>query len=145
MSREMGLTVPSRVSLLILRTQAGSDAYSRDSSRFSRRCPFIHVYRHTQLCQSRVHRVTQLSTDRVHCQESTGTGPTVVFKVVPVTGAASAGHHEPMNVRLSFPTSKVSVKWKKVWECIFHVFYLPDGVPNKFTNKPERGQLIRKN
>ena len=35
-SREMGSVVPSRVSLLILHTQAESGAYSRDSSRFPR-------------------------------------------------------------------------------------------------------------
>ena len=37
--------------------------------------------RHTPSGQSRVHRVTQLRTDGVHCQESTGTGP-VNLKVV---------------------------------------------------------------
>ena len=37
--------------------------------------------------QSRVHRVTQLRADGVHCRESADTGP-VVLKVVPVTGAA---------------------------------------------------------
>ena len=36
-------------------------------------------------------------------QESIGTGP-VALKAVPVTGAAFAGHHGPINVRLSFPT-----------------------------------------
>ena len=43
--------------------------------------------RHTPSGQSRVHRVTQLRTDGVHCREYAGTGP-VVLKVVPVTGAA---------------------------------------------------------
>ena len=33
------------------------------------------------MSQSRVYRVTQLRTDGVHCQESTGTGP-VNLKVV---------------------------------------------------------------
>ena len=52
--------------------------------------------------QSRVYRVTQLRTDGVHCRESTGTGP-VVLKVVPVTSAALASNHGPINMRLSFP------------------------------------------
>ena len=37
LSRETGLAVPFRVSLLILHTQAESGPYVRDSSRFSRR------------------------------------------------------------------------------------------------------------
>ena len=41
-SRETGSAVPSRVSLLILHTQAESGAYSRGSSRFPRWRPFIH-------------------------------------------------------------------------------------------------------
>ena len=68
-------------------TQAESGAYSRDSSRFPRRRPFIYLNRHTPPGQSRGYRVTQLCTDSVHCRESAGTGP-VVPKVVPVTGAA---------------------------------------------------------
>ena len=42
-SRETGSAVPSRVSLLILHTQAESGAYSRGSSRVPRRCPFIYL------------------------------------------------------------------------------------------------------
>ena len=64
-----------------LRTQAESGAYLRDSSRVPRRRPFIYLNRHTPSGQSRVHRVTQLRTDGVHCRESAGTGP-VVSKVV---------------------------------------------------------------
>ena len=87
-SRETCSAVPSRVSLLILRTQAESGAYSpRDSSRFPRRRPFIYLNRHTPVGQCRVYRVTQLRTNDVHCRESAGTGP-VVLKIVPVTGAA---------------------------------------------------------
>ena len=66
---------------------AESGAYSRDSSRFSRRGPFIFFNRHTPVGQCRVYRVTQLRANGVHCRESAGTGP-VVLKVVPVTGAA---------------------------------------------------------
>ena len=73
-----------------LHTQAESGAYLRDSSRVSRRRPFI-IYLNRQTPssgQSRVYRVTtQLRTDGAHCRESVGTGP-VVLKVVPVTGAA---------------------------------------------------------
>ena len=47
----------------------------------------IHLYRQMPFGNSRVCRVTQLRTDGVHCRESADTGP-VVFKVVPVTGAA---------------------------------------------------------
>ena len=45
-----------------------------------------------------------MRTDGVHCRESAGTGP-VNLKVVPVTGAAFAGHH---GKRLSFPTPTVA-------------------------------------
>ena len=46
--------------------------------------------------------VTQLRTDGIHCRESAGTGP-VNLKVVTVRVAALAGHHGPINMRLSFP------------------------------------------
>ena len=59
--------------------------------------------------QSRVYRVTLLRTDGVPCRESAGTGP-VVLKVVPVTSAAFAGHHGPIDVRLSFPTPTIGMK-----------------------------------
>ena len=42
-SRETGSAASSRVSLLILHTQAESGAYSRDSSSFPRRCLFIYT------------------------------------------------------------------------------------------------------
>ena len=85
-SRETGSAVPSRVSLLILHTQAELGAYSRSFSRFLRWRPFISLNRHTPSGQSRVNRVTQLRTDGVHCRESAGTAPPVVLKVVSVTG-----------------------------------------------------------
>ena len=87
LSHETGSAVPSRASLLILHTQAESGAYSRDSSRFPRRRPFIYLNRQKPSGQSRVYRVTQLRTNGVHCQESAGTGP-VVLKLVAVAGAA---------------------------------------------------------
>ena len=45
-----GFSVQSRVSLIILHTQAESRAYSRDSSRFSRRRPFIQTTIHHRVC-----------------------------------------------------------------------------------------------
>ena len=65
-----------------LHTQAESGAYLRDSSRVTRRRPFICLNRHTRSGQSRVYRATQLRTDGVHCRESAGTGP-VNLRVVP--------------------------------------------------------------
>ena len=56
---------------------------------------------HTSSGQSRFNRVTQLRTVGVHCRESAGTGP-VNLKVVPNEWAL-AGHHGPINIRLSFP------------------------------------------
>ena len=86
-SRETGSAVPFRVSLHIRHTKAEYGAYSRDSSRFPLRLPFDYLNRQTPSGQPRVHRVTQLRTDGVHCRESAGTGP-VVFKLIPAMGAA---------------------------------------------------------
>ena len=64
--------------------------YVRDSSRFSRRRPFIiNLNRHTPSGQSRVYRVTQLRTDGVHFRESAGTG-SGVLQVIQVTDTALA-------------------------------------------------------
>ena len=87
--REAGLAVPSRVSLLVLRTQAESGAYSRDSSRFPPRRPLIYTSNRRRVSPE-FYQVTQLHIDAVHCLESAGTVP-VVFKVVPAPGAASSG------------------------------------------------------
>ena len=113
--RETGLAVPSRASLLILYSQAEYGAYSRDSSRFPRRRPFIGLNRHTPSSQSRLYRLTQLRTDGVHCRESAGTGP-AVLRVVPATAAAFSGRHGPINVRLSLSTPTIiGMKW--AWAC----------------------------
>ena len=85
-----------------LHPQAESGAYLRDSSRFPRRRPFIHLNHLMPLGQSRIDRVTRLRTDGVHCRESAGTGP-VNLKVVPNECSVLAGHHGPINMRLSFP------------------------------------------
>ena len=87
-SRETGSAVPSRVSPLILHTQAGSGAYSREYSHLPRRRP--HIYRQPPSGQSRVYRVTQFRADGIHCRESSGTAP-IVLKVARVTGAALSG------------------------------------------------------
>ena len=84
-----------------LQTQTEYGAYLRDSSRVPRWRPFIYLNGRTASVQA-VYRVTQLRTDAIRCRESVGTGP-VNLKVVPVTGAALAGHHGPINMRLSLP------------------------------------------
>ena len=71
---------------------------------------YLFLKRHTPSGQSRVYRVTQLRTDGVHCREPAGTGP-VNLKVVPVTAAALAGHHGPIDMRLSFHTPTIGMKW----------------------------------
>ena len=81
-----------------LHTQAESGAYLRDSSRFPRRRLFTYLNCHTPSSQSRVDRVTQLSTDGVHCRESVGTGP-VNLKVVPNEYASL------------FPKPTIGMKW----------------------------------
>ena len=101
LNRETGSTISSRVNVLIIHTQAESGASLLTGFLPILAAAYIYLYRHTQSSQSRVYRVTQMRTDGVHCGESAGTGP-VVFKVVPVTGAAFAGHHGLFSVRLSF-------------------------------------------
>ena len=60
-----GFSRPVPRQLAHLHTQAEYGAYSRDSSRFPRRGPFIYFNCHTPSDQSRVYRVTQLRTDAV--------------------------------------------------------------------------------
>ena len=81
--------VPSRVSALIVHTQAESDAYSRDLFRFPRRRQFMYLNRHTPSDQF-MSGHTQLRTDGGHCRKHAGTGP-VVLKVVRVTDASLSG------------------------------------------------------
>ena len=104
-SRQKGSAVPSRVSLLISLLRLNLVlTYLRDSSRVPRRPPFmkppyaigsvpslsghaIIAYRWRSLSRVRRHR-----TGRVN------------LKVVPnKSSAALAGHHGPINMRLSFP------------------------------------------
>ena len=92
-----------------LHTQAESDAYLRDSSRFSWRRPFNYSNCHTSSGQSRAYRVTHLRTDGVYCREFAGIGP-VNLKVVPVTGAAFASPWTNKYAPL-FPTPTIGMKW----------------------------------
>ena len=66
---------PSRVSPLILYTQAKSGACSRVPFPTFRDVSIIRVYRQPPSGQSRVHWVTQLFTYGVDRRESAGTGP----------------------------------------------------------------------
>ena len=104
--REIGSAVPSRVSLLILHIQAGSGAYSRDSSRIPRRRSCISSTAIGSV-PIRVDQVTHLRTDGVHRRESAGTGV-----VSPQGGSSNGGclfryHHGPISVRLPFPTLSI--------------------------------------
>ena len=71
---------------LATHTHDESGAYTRDSSRFPRRRPFIYTAN-----RHRVSHEFNRSRNRVpmafHCRESAGTGP-AVLKEVPVAGAA---------------------------------------------------------
>ena len=88
-SRETGVAITSRVSLLFFHNQAESDA-SRDSSRFPRRRLSI-IYRQPPSGQSRVYRVTQLRTDGVPRQQSMDghRGPEVLNAVASITNGCS--------------------------------------------------------
>ena len=96
-SRETGSAVPPHVSLLIPHTQAESGAYSRNSSRFPRRRPFIFT--------AVRHRVSPEFIGSRNCVP-------MAFTAVPVTGAAFAGHHGPINVRLSFSTPTIGMMYE---------------------------------
>ena len=111
--RETGSVVPPRASPpLILHTRSDSGGYSGISSAF-RDCVKLLIpptaTNQVSPYYIIVYQETQLRTDGVHCREDAGTGP-VVLKVAPVTGAAFAGHHGPIYVRLSFPTPTIGMK-----------------------------------
>ena len=74
-SRETGLAVPSRVSLLISILRLNRVLTYGIPPEFRGGVHFIYLNRHTPSGQSRDYRVTQLRTDDVHCRESAGTGP----------------------------------------------------------------------
>ena len=81
-SRETDSAVPSRVSLLISILRLNLVLTYGIPPEFRGGFHLFIYNRHTPSGQSRVHRVTQLRTDGVHCRESAGTGP-VNLKVVP--------------------------------------------------------------
>ena len=81
-SRATDSAVPSRVSLLISILRLNLVLTYRIPPEFPGGAHLFIYNRHTPSGQSRVDRVTQLSSSFVHCRESAGTGP-VNLKVVP--------------------------------------------------------------
>ena len=81
-SRETGSAVPSRVSLLISILRLNLVLTYEIPPGFRGGVHLFIYNRHTPSGQSRVYRVTRLSTDGVHCRESASTG-LVNLKVVP--------------------------------------------------------------
>ena len=79
-SRETGLAIPSRVSLLILPTQAESGAYSRDSSRFPPRRPNIDIVNRHRDSPEFIR--SRNSVPVAFTAESPRAGSSVVLKVV---------------------------------------------------------------
>ena len=77
-----------------LYTQAESGTYVRDSSRVSRRSPYVYLNRHTPSGQFQVYRVTQLRTDGVHCREFSGTGPVNLEVYISSKGPTRFHRHE---------------------------------------------------
>ena len=75
-SHEIGSAVPSRISLPILHTQAGPDAYS-----WVALLDGVRPSRHLPSDQSRLYRITHVRNDGVQRQEYAGTG-SVILKVV---------------------------------------------------------------
>ena len=107
-SREKGSAVPSRVSLLIFIPRLNLVLTHGILSNFHGGVYLFNPpYPIGSVPSFSGHAVEYRwrSLPRVH-----GTGP-VVLKVVPVTGAASAGRHGLINVRLYFPTPTIGIKW----------------------------------
>ena len=110
--RETGSTVPSRVSLLISILRLNLVLTYGISPQFRSGVHLFILNRHKPSGQSRVCRVAQQRTDGVHCRESASTGPGNL-KIVPITDAAFAGHHEPTNVPPFSHThyTDIGIKW----------------------------------
>ena len=112
-SRETGLAVPSRVSLLIsIIIRLDPVLTYGDFSRDPRWYPFIYLNRHTPSGQSRVYRAKQLRTDGIHCQESAGTGP-VNLVVVP-NGCCLGGSPWSNLYALLFPTPTIGMIYTNI-------------------------------
>ena len=100
-SHETSSAVPSRISLLILHTQAESGAYSRDSSRFPRRRLFIKL-------PTAIWSVPSLSGHAIAYQWRS-TPRVRRHRAGSLQGSSSNGcclcrsHDGPADVRLSFP------------------------------------------
>ena len=133
--RETGLVVPSRVSLLILYTNAEYGSYSRDSSRCPRRHPYI-------LASTTHHRVSPEFIGSRNCVPMTftaesplGTAP-VVLKVARVTSAAFASpwtkyYCAPLFSHTHYWYTVSMFKLSGVYQNIstlLHSFFLPNGV-----------------
>ena len=92
-SRETGSAVPSRVSLPIFHTWAESGAYSRDSSRYPRRRPFIYTA---------IHCVNSEFIRARHCVPTTLTAESAPARASSPQGSFSNGcclcryHHGPI-------------------------------------------------
>ena len=101
-SRDAGSAVPSRVSLFI-------SILRRNPVLFRGGIHLSNLNLHMPLGQFRVHRVTRLCTDGVHCRESAGTGP-VNHKVVPngccLGRSPWTNYYGPL-----FPTPTIGMKW----------------------------------
>ena len=106
-----------------------------------------------QVTTSRIGNLTRLIltlaicvTIHTYCRESAGTEP-INLKVVPVTGAALAGHHEPINMPIFFHTHfwyEVSMLKVSATVCMVSTFQQSMDEPGMVT-KMARGQLNRKN
>ena len=109
-SHELGSTVPSRVSLPILHTQAESGAYlpgflpsSATASVYLFKPPYANGSVPSSSGHANAYRWRSLPRVRRHKASS---------PQVPVTGAAFASYHGPINERLNFPT--LYYYWYKV-------------------------------
>ena len=114
-SRDGFSRVPSRVSPLVIPTQAESGANSRYSSRFPRRRPCI-------IPSTAIGPVPGLSGHAISYQwrslprESAGTGPVVLNQGYSSNGCCLFRcHQEQICMRLSFPTPTINIGMS--WTC----------------------------
>ena len=108
-SREMGLTVSSRISLLISILRMNLVLTNGIPLEFRGGVHLFISNRHTPSGQSRVYRVAQLRTDGVHYRESARTGP-VNLKALPNKCCLGRSPWTNLYAPL-FPTPTISMKW----------------------------------